>query len=196
MAKINNIILHHSSGTDANPLADSSNYTVAMCNADHKLRFNNMKSSLGWYVGYHYVITKDGKITQTRRDDEEGAHCVGYNNTSYDKFNKPQNMSIGILICGNFDAYMPTQAQTEALTGLLQQKVKEYNIPVTNIVPHRKYANKTCFGRKLADDWGQKLLKSSPVPAPPVAESWQDIFTKLMLAAGFVIRDGKFVYNK
>ena len=81
---IKNIIVHHAGGTDSNPLQDSSNYTVAMCNNDHKARFN-MLSSLGSYVGYHYFIDKAGVVTQTRADTEEGAHCVGYNNTAFDK---------------------------------------------------------------------------------------------------------------
>lgn len=188
--KIHNIIIHHSGGTDSNPLQDSSNYTVAMCNADHKVRFN-MKSSLGWWVGYHYFIDKYGKVTQTRKDTEEGAHCVGYNNNPNGNALKS---SIGICLAGNFDATLPTFAQDQALTGLLQQKVKEYNIPIQNIVPHRKYATKTCYGNKLSNEYAQKLLKSSPVPTPPIQETFQDKFTKIMLASGFVVKDGKFMW--
>lgn len=187
---IKNIILHHSSAPESTPKADSSNYTLAMCNADHKFRFN-MKSSLGWYVGYHYFIDKYGKVTQTRLDTEEGAHCVGYNNHPGDN---PAKASIGIHLSGNFDVFLPTEAQKLALTGLLQQKVKQYNLDVKNIVPHRKYANKTCFGRNLPDNWGEKLLMASPIPLPVVTETWQDRWTRGMLASGFVIKDGKFVW--
>lgn len=147
------IVCHHAGGSDANPMQDSSRYTVSQCNQDHKIRFN-MRSSFGYYVGYQYVITYDGVITQCRRDDEEGAHTVGRNSDS-----------IGILLCGNFDATLPTKAQEVALKGLLERKMKEWNIPLSNIVPHRKFASKTCFGRKLPDDWAQKLVSSPTAPA-------------------------------
>lgn len=192
---IRNIIVHHSGGTDAQPLADSSNYTVQQCNSDHSIRFN-MKSSLGWFVGYHYFIDKFGKITQTRKDTEEGAHCKGYNNTAYDKVNFPNNLSIGICLAGNFDAFMPTQAQINALKSLLEQKVKEYNIPIKNIVPHRKYANKTCYGKRLNDTWAQSLLRQPPVEEVKPVETWRDKWHKIMIAAGFIIKNGKYVYSK
>lgn len=157
---IKNIIVHHAGGTDANPLQDSSNYTVAMCNNDHKARFG-MLSSLGSYVGYHYFIDKAGIVTQTRADTEEGAHCVGYNNTAFDKKNFPEKLSIGICMAGNFDAFLPTPKQVESLTKLLKEKVKQYGIDPKNIVPHRKYANKTCYGKKLSDTWASELVKVS-----------------------------------
>lgn len=185
---IKNIILHHSSAPQG---VAGINYTLAECNADHKVRFN-MKSSLGYWVGYHYFIDWNGKVTQTRRDEEEGAHCVGYNNSAYSNYHYPEKKSIGVCLVGNFDFIQPSQAQIQALTGLLQQKIKEYNIDVKNIVPHRKYAKKSCFGSRLPDDWGQKLLSSTPVVPPPVTETWQDKFNRLMLAAGFIIRDGKW----
>lgn len=144
------LIIHHSGGTDADPMADSSNYTVAMCNRDHKVRFSFI-SSLGWYVGYQYIIEKDGKVTQCRKDDEEGAHTVGYNKNS-----------IGIMLSGNFDATDPTESQKNALGTLLKQKMTQWSIPLENVVPHRKFANKTCFGKRLPDDWGQRLVVSSP----------------------------------
>lgn len=160
---IKNIIVHHAGGTDANPLQDSSNYTVTMCDADHKARFG-MKSSLGYFVGYHYFIDKAGVVTQTRTDTEEGAHCKGWNNTDFDKKNFPQRLSIGICMAGNFDAFLPTPKQVESLTKLLKDKVKQYGIDPKNIVPHRKYANKTCYGKKLSDTWASELVTKNVEP--------------------------------
>ena len=53
------IILHHSGGTDANPLEDTSNQTVSDINEWHKERGFPV-SSMGFHVGYQYVIEKDG----------------------------------------------------------------------------------------------------------------------------------------
>lgn len=144
------LVIHHTGGTDANPKQDSSGYTVTQCNNDHKIRFN-MKSSLGWYVGYQYFIDKKGVVTQCRLDTEEGAHTVGKNKSS-----------IGICLAGNFDVTYPTKEQVISLTKLLTTKVKEYNILVTNVVPHRTFAKKTCYGKLLANDWAQKLITSRP----------------------------------
>lgn len=152
--QINNIIVHHSGGTDANPLQDSSNYTVDECNQDHKIRFN-MLSSLGWYVGYTYFIDKAGVVTQTRKDGEEGAHTIGHNSDS-----------IGICLAGNFDLTLPTDAQIKSLTILMASKVAEFNIPLSAIVPHRHFATKTCYGKRLADNWASSLLGSPSIHTP------------------------------
>jgi hypothetical protein len=136
------VITHHTGGTDANPLADSSNYTVEQCDRDHLAnpRINlGYPSSLGYYVGYHYYINKTGQVTQTRLHIDIGAHCFGMNKSS-----------IGVCFAGNFDLTLPTQAQMEAWYKLYGDLLKKYpNIPT---YPHRKYATKTCHGRLLRDD--------------------------------------------
>jgi len=142
------LIIHHTGGSDSNPLQDSSNFTFEQCNQQHKIAFN-MISSLGFYVGYHYYISKDGTVKQARLDTDEGAHTIGYN-----------NQSLGICLAGNFDATMPTDAQINSLRTLLTQKSTQYNISLANIVPHRKFAKKTCYGNKLADNWASLLVMS------------------------------------
>lgn len=153
-----NLIVHHTGGTDAYPLNDSSNYTVNQCNEDHRIRFG-MLSSLGWYVGYHYYIDKAGVVTQTRTDTEEGAHCVGWNNHPGDS---PDKASIGICLAGNFDTTLPTDAQTNALRALLVAKSTQYSIHPENIFPHRHFAVKTCYGNRLSDVWAKNLVTSIP----------------------------------
>lgn len=151
------LIIHHTGGTDANPLADSSNYTVQQCNRDHKTRFN-FQSSLGWHVGYQYFIDKNGEVTQCRQDNEEGAHTIGYN-----------KKSIGICLAGNFDVTLPTKAQEDALRGLLGRLAALYSIPASKVVPHRLFASKTCYGNKLSDKWAASLLGTEVVKEDPVA---------------------------
>lgn len=155
MNKITHIIIHHFGGTDADPLADTSNQTFEVVNEYHRQKWNFV-SSLGYYCGYQYVIEKDGKITQARADTETGAHAIGHNDSS-----------IGIALAGNFDLTMPTQAQIEALKPLINSLRDKYNILLENVVPHRKFANKTCFGRLLSDDWVIKLLTPIHVAVKP-----------------------------
>lgn len=140
------IIVHHSGGTNENPLQDSSNYTVQQCNYDHKIRFNFI-STLGYYVGYQYFIDKHGIITQCRSDKEEGAHTIGKNRES-----------LGICLAGNFDVTKPTEAQIETLKKIIEKKMKEYLIPIENVVPHRIFAVKTCYGKLLGDKWCQEIV--------------------------------------
>ncbi len=139
------LIVHHTGGTDANPLQDSSSFTFEQCDELHKQRFN-FKSSLGYYVGYQYYISKDGTIKQARADDEEGAHTLGQNFSS-----------LGICLAGNFDVTDPTSEQIVSLTKILKEKSAQYGIPANNIFPHRHFASKTCYGNRLADNWASLL---------------------------------------
>lgn len=158
MLKLNKpefIIVHHTGGTDADALADTSNHRFEDVNAWHKQNPNvnlGEPSSLGYYIGYHYFIDKNGKVTQGRADKDEGAHTFGYN-----------ARSIGICLAGNFDLTLPTQAQVDALTSLLKQKMDTYKLPIESIMPHRHFAAKTCYGKKLSDTWAQSLVKQKPV---------------------------------
>lgn len=161
------LIVHHTGGSDTNPLQDSSNFTFAQCNELHKQRFNFI-SSLGYYVGYHYYISKDGTVKQARADNEEGAHTIGYNTSS-----------IGICLAGNFDATLPTETQIASLRNLLSQKSQEYSIRSTDIVPHRKFAQKTCYGNLLSDDWAKNLLNQTISNNNQIVSEIQDLLKKI-----------------
>lgn len=135
------IILHHTGGTRKDLLFDTSNHTFEIVDNYHK--------SLGWEgFGYHWFIEKDGKLREGRKEDYHGAHTRGYN-----------LKSIGVCLAGNFDATIPTKAQENTLKTLLVDIQTRWKIPIKKIVPHREFATKTCYGRRLADDWGRNLLK-------------------------------------
>jgi N-acetylmuramoyl-L-alanine amidase len=140
MNRPNKIIIHHTGGTNSNPLADTSHHTFKMVDSYHK--------SLGWgKIGYHYFIEKNGKITQGRQDYEIGAHTIGENSSS-----------LGVCLAGNFDRSMPTAQQENTLKDLLRRKVEEFNISTSAIVPHRTYAKKTCYGKNLSNTWAAELI--------------------------------------
>ena len=146
------IIVHHTAVSyDVNP--DQFNAT----NEYHK-KFE-MKSSLGFWGGYHYEVSKAGIIRQFRNDNEDGAHTIGKNKES-----------LGICLDGNFDTELPTKEQTETLRKFLVEKCKLYGIIPENIVPHRAFAAKSCYGSKLPDDWARNLLiKTSNPPNEKIA---------------------------
>jgi N-acetyl-anhydromuramyl-L-alanine amidase AmpD len=106
--------------------------------------------TLGWSdVGYHYLLTRDGRVHKGRANSEVGAHCKGDNATS-----------IGICCVGRGNAlpvgagYM-TQAMWDGLLRLVGQLMSAYHIPVTRVVGHRERPSgraqgKTCPGFGVA----------------------------------------------
>jgi N-acetylmuramoyl-L-alanine amidase len=143
-----NIIVHHSVTPKDLPMGQTEN----SFNNNHKAR-GFPRSSLGWYIGYHYVIFGNGMLKQYRKDNETGAHC------------KEQSMnfrSLGICLAGNFDNEAPNPAQVNALQSFLHEKTKQYGIPKERIYPHRKFATyKSCYGSRLSDDWARNLINQS-----------------------------------
>ncbi|TAK79728.1 MAG: N-acetylmuramoyl-L-alanine amidase [Betaproteobacteria bacterium] len=104
-------------------------------------------SSLGFCVGYHYWIERDGVIRQARAENELGAHTKGQNYTA-----------LGIGMAGCFDKEDPSPEQVAALGLLLSNLCSRHDIPAERIFPHRKYANKSCYGSRLSDHWAQDVL--------------------------------------
>lgn len=145
------IILHHS--------AAPATQTPAIIDEYHK-SIGFPRSSLGYYIGYQYLILSDGTIFQARKETEEGAHCKGKNFES-----------VGICLLGNFDHSLPSSAQVASLKKLLREVCERWKIPTTEIYPHRKFAAKTCYGSRLDDKWGSLLAQLSTL-------EW--IFSKLL----------------
>lgn len=112
----------------------------------HKQRWPQFISELGFWLGYHYWISRKGEIKQARRTDREGAHCRGMNTSS-----------IGIALQGNFSEYYPTNEQKTALKGLLVELMRKYNIPLKRIVPHRFFSPTECFGKNLPNSFARDL---------------------------------------
>ncbi len=137
------IIIHHSA-------SDRDTTGVMAIDSWHRFRWPNFKSSLGYWVGYHFVITANGTITQCRRENEEGAHTLGGYNQK----------SIGICLTGNFETEQPTPAQLTSLQTLLDKVKKEYQIVDSNIKGHRQVWPTLCPGRNL-QNWLEKYLQLS-----------------------------------
>ena len=81
------------------------------------------------FTGYHYYITRNGTVYQTRHEQLVGAHAKGYN-----------QHSIGVCYEGGLDAQgMPadtrTRAQKRALLALLKRLKAEH--PLAAILGHR-----------------------------------------------------------
>ena len=116
MRKINLIVIH-CSATRSNQ-----QYTVDRLRDDHNDRFH------GKGIGYHYYITRDGQLYQTRPEQEVGMHALHYN-----------AHSIGICYEGGLDekgheADTRTPEQRAALIALLRSLKVDY--PTAEIKGH------------------------------------------------------------
>lgn len=154
-------IIHHTSGTEANPLADTSHHTFEIVDNYHREKWN-FKSTLGHYIGYHYFIEKDGSLHQGRQHDELGAHTVGHND------------QIGICLAGNFDVTKPTIEQIISLRKLLNKLYRDGDID--GALPHRHYAIKTCYGNNLPDDWADNLIQRRDIKITVVTDRKREFY--------------------
>lgn len=151
MNKPTKIITHHA--------LSSINSTAQDIDAWHKLRWNGFvsryhKNRKGepYHVGYHYVIEWTGNVIQCRDESEEGAHTIGMNTSS-----------IGVCFVGNFDNHLPNELQLKAWRGLYREIVSRHpHLKPSDVVPHRRYSNKSCHGKLLSDDYFGALVANSP----------------------------------
>ena len=148
------LIIHHTGGTEADPLADTSHHTFIDVNQWHKQRWG-YQNSLGHFIGYHYFIEKSGKTVLGTPENEEGMHTKGKNFES-----------IGICLAGNFDRLdsYPTKEQKTALKVLLGRLMAKYNITANYIYPHREFSSKSCPGKNISDGWTRRLVKEPEAP--------------------------------
>ena len=128
------IIWHHSADVSSDPQFEK-------IDRYHKKQ-SFPKSSMGYFVGYHYLIEYDGTIKQARAESEIGAHDAGENPNS-----------LGICLTGDFNILMPTEAQAISAALLVGQIRSRWNIPVTRIEPHRWDDTTDCPGKLLPDNW-------------------------------------------
>jgi len=86
-------------------------------------------------VSYHYVIEKDGRITQTVEDEGEAWHSG--HGTLFDTPGNPNSYSIGIGLQGdgNKDAF--SLLQMLALEQLVAYLVFMYSVPLNRVVGHQ-----------------------------------------------------------
>ena len=123
------IVIHHSATADGQTV-------------DWNAITNYHKNTLGYLdVGYHYGIERVNDrwaIITGRAEDQVGAH------TKQEGMNYK---SIGICVVGNFDKERPSPEALFLLEMLCIDLCRRYGIPASKIVPHSKYAAKTCPGK-------------------------------------------------
>lgn len=122
MRKITKIIIHCSA---SERIADAASIK--------RVHTQKPPQGRGWKdIGYHYVVTKDGKVESGRKEEEIGAHAEGHNSDS-----------IGVCLGGDKSF---TIVQLEALRSIVRQLLAKYSLPVTKALCHYEVdtKGKTC----------------------------------------------------
>jgi N-acetylmuramoyl-L-alanine amidase len=125
------IIIHHSA--------------VSRTKNDKQFKaIDNYHRGKGWgMIGYQYLIEPDGTVMVGRPESKVGAHT----------YQEGMNYkSIGICLTGHFDLELPTDQQRIQLLELIEELQEKYKIPKEKVVPHRRFAPKSCWGNNLPDD--------------------------------------------
>jgi len=131
------IIIHHSLTEDTETVSWNAikHYHIHAC---------------GWKdIGYHYGIELIGNeytLLKGRMDNEAGAHCLGFNDSS-----------ISICMIGNFDHVSPCEAQLKVLRRIVNALMHIYGISVLDVIGHwetyalrNKYVEKSCPGNMFS----------------------------------------------
>jgi hypothetical protein len=124
------------------------------------------KQAKGWAcIGYHFVISRDGRVYEARPLRFQGAHAVGDNNIG----------NIGVCLIGDFDRTPVPAAQREALIGVLDRLTGQYGIEPNQIFGHGEFKATDCPGRYLMAIVEQYRGSGSgavkPLPPKPVKRS-------------------------
>lgn len=150
--KVNYIVLHHTAVNQCTP------------QALHQAHLNN-----GWAgIGYHYFVSKDGKVYRGRPWDAVGAHCTGYNVNS-----------VGVVAEGNFETETMPPAQKQALVLLCRELRNLY--PDALVVGHGDLVPTACPGQNfpLHEIQEQSFVKTDPAPEPSPATATEMVTIKI-----------------
>lgn len=147
------IALHHTSVSRSRQ-----KYQLRAVNRYHKQKWD-MKSALGWYVGYNYFIDVDGTTTYTRKIGEETMAQRGHN---FD--------TISICLAGNFSEEYPLSKQNSSLRALMKEIKETY--PSIKTTTHRALGDTNCPGTLFTDEYMKSILRE---PTPQEKEKQEKI---------------------
>ena len=169
MKKPSMICIHHSAVSN-----DKNRDQFIATDNYHKEKWG-IKSSLGYYVGYNYFISANGRLYKAR---EEGETTVAvYQNDMND------GRAVHVCVQGNFDTEKPYPEQIYALRDLLKDICKRQGISSDKIVFHRDYAPKTCPGNYLEKAFVRNLVDGNKptavVDSPSVNDKIKVLITEL-----------------
>ena len=144
MKGIDAIYIHHSfANYNYKPIQ------LDFINQLHKERFN-FPSSLGYWVGYTFLIEPNGEILQCRKEGEEQAAQKGFN-----------KKSISICLAMDGMVQLPALDQRKALKTILLRLMTDYELKREDIKFHRDVGKTECPGQMITVEYIDNLFKEN-----------------------------------
>jgi N-acetylmuramoyl-L-alanine amidase len=139
-----NVMIHHS-GVSWNINPDQ-----FLANNSYHQKLWHFRSSLGYYLGYNYEISKYGKVYKARAAGERTAACYqgGMND----------GRCIHVCLDGNFEVERPVPNQIYALRDLLRELKLKFPFSSENIFFHRQFSNTVCPGKSMDLNFIRRIL--------------------------------------
>lgn len=114
----------------------------------------------GWCdIGYHFLVSRDGRVWQGRPVTKLGSHAGGANTGN-----------VGVAVIGSHDTTPVTDAQVTAIADLIAAVARATGIKInrTTIKGHREYKDTSCPGdRLMAQLVSIVAAADAPASAPP-----------------------------
>jgi N-acetyl-anhydromuramyl-L-alanine amidase AmpD len=127
MRNIKYIMLHHSATDYQANAEDTTGEQIAKTICD-RAQEKWKKEYPDYRCDYHFIIGHTGKVFNGQPVDQPSWHCTNY---------QANLASVGICFLGNFENIeMPTEQFNAGVT-LIKSLMKQYNIPLTNVLRHR-----------------------------------------------------------
>jgi N-acetyl-anhydromuramyl-L-alanine amidase AmpD len=132
MRNIKYIILHHSATDYEQNKDDISGKLIGRTICD-RAQEKWIKEFPAYKCDYHFIIGYTGEVFKAQPIEQPSWHCTNY---------QANLVSVGICFLGNFEnpetssGEMPTEQFNAGVT-LIKSLMKQYNIPLINILRHR-----------------------------------------------------------
>ena len=133
MRAINQIHIHHTYKPEA----------VDFIGTNHDRIWENIRryhmDVRGWMdIGYNFGVFPDGKILDGRKIEIKPASIANHNTGA-----------VAIVMIGNFDIEIPSEAQMKACLEKTYSLMQEYSVPLERVFFHNEFDPKTCPGKNV-----------------------------------------------
>jgi len=127
MRNIKYIVLHHSATDYQANAEDTTGKEIAKTICDRAQ--DKWKKEFPAYIcDYHFIIGHTGEVFKAQPIEQPAWHCTNY---------QANLVSVGICFLGNFEKIEMPIEQFNTGVQLIKTLMKQYNIPLINILRHR-----------------------------------------------------------
>jgi len=127
MRTIKYIVLHHSA-TDYQQNAEDTTGKVITKTICDRAQEKWKKEYPDYKCDYHFIIGHGGDVFKGQPVEQPSWHCTNY---------QANLVSIGICFLGNFENIQMPSEQFTAGVELIRALMKQYNVPLINVLRHR-----------------------------------------------------------